>query len=82
MPITLSGGALLDAKVMLPSWGWYTPVMELNSDVFPAPLGPITARISPRRIASDTSRSETTPPKRSVTCCTSIKRSSLTARLQ
>ena len=49
---------------MRPSWGGYTPVSELNSEVLPAPLGPMTARISPRCIDIVTSLRLTTPPKR------------------
>src|SRR5215471_3258218 len=35
----------------------------LRSEVFPAPLGPMTDTISPRRTAKDTSSTAHTPPK-------------------
>src|SRR6266568_7251183 len=43
------------------------PVMRLNSVVFPAPLGPISARRSPGRRASATSSTARRPPKSLVT---------------
>src|SRR5665213_1906126 len=48
MPSTLTGGSPTRPDSMIePSCGVYTPVSELNSDVLPAPFGPMTARISP-----------------------------------
>ena len=41
--------------------------MQLNSDVLPAPLGPITENSSPGRTSKLTSRSAVTPANRSVT---------------
>ena len=69
LPMTLTAAiAGPPGQVMRPSCGVYTPVSELNSDVLPAPLGPMIARISPRYIRTDTSLRLTTPPKRRVTC--------------
>ena len=48
-----------------PSWGEYSPIKQLKSDVFPAPFGPITANISPLAWLSETSCRLITPPKRS-----------------
>src|SRR3954452_14468470 len=72
LPMTLT--AVSPARPMsrmLPCCGVYTPVRELNSDVLPAPFGPMTARIWPRYNRIETSLRLTTPPKRSVTCSTS-----------
>ena len=67
LPMIDMGLPFFPTKVIVPSWGWYTPVNELKSDVLPAPLGPMTASISPRSWCKLTSLSEITPPKRSVT---------------
>ena len=40
--------------------------MQLNSVVLPAPFGPMTAVISPRRAAKDTASTAVSPPKRIV----------------
>src|ERR1019366_2696849 len=80
MPSTLIGGSPARPESMIdPSCGVYTPVSELKSDVLPAPLGPMTARISPRCIWSDTAIRLVTPPKRSVTLSTSKTMSSACA---
>src|SRR6478735_9328966 len=42
------------------------PLMQLNTDVLPAPFGPISASSSPRSTLSETPSSTTRPPKRSV----------------
>ena len=39
------------------------PVTQLNKVVLPAPLGPISARISPRSTLNDTSPTARKPPK-------------------
>src|SRR5581483_11960898 len=51
---------------MRPAVGRRTPVMQLKRVDLPAPLGPMTARISPRRTLSDTRSSAVRPPKRTV----------------
>src|SRR3981189_3334622 len=40
--------------------------MQLNRDVFPEPLGPITATVSPSRISRPTPASAVIPPNRRV----------------
>src|SRR3954452_4030256 len=76
-PMTLTGTAPGRATSRIsPSCGRYTPVSELNSDVLPAPFGPMTARTSPRRICRLTSSRLVTPPKRRVMPRTSNTRSS------
>ena len=45
-----------------PLVGWYTPVMTLKAVVFPAPLGPMRATISPSLTTSSRSSTATTPP--------------------
>src|SRR5215471_19176286 len=42
------------------------PLMQLSTDVLPAPFGPISARSSPGSAANETSSSTTRPPNRSV----------------
>src|SRR5262249_38902379 len=42
------------------------PLMQLSTEVLPAPFGPISARSSPGAAANDTSSSTTRPPNRSV----------------
>ena len=44
--------------------------MTLNTVVLPAPFGPIRPAICPSSIASETSLSAVTPPKRTVTLST------------
>src|SRR5258708_4240383 len=41
------------------------PLMQLSTDVLPAPFGPISAKSSPGAAANDTSSSTTSPPNRS-----------------
>ncbi len=62
-------------KVIVPSWGLYTPVRQLKSEVLPAPLGPMTASTSPRRWLRVTSDRHVSPPKLRVTPSTSMIRS-------
>src|SRR4029450_7178372 len=47
--------------------------MTLSSDVLPAPLGPMMARISPASISTLTSLSACTAPKARAICCTCSK---------
>src|SRR5215813_8416159 len=47
--------------------------MTFSSDVLPAPLGPIMARISPASISTLTSLSACTAPKARAICCTCNK---------
>src|SRR6266550_4359018 len=54
------------SKVMRPPVGRRNPVMQLNTVVFPAPLGPMMLRISRGRTVNDTSATATSPPKRMV----------------
>ena len=54
-----------------PLCGRYTAFRQLNIDVLPAPLGPMTANSSPGRTSKLTSRSATTPPNVSETSSTS-----------
>src|ERR1043166_7917055 len=42
------------------------PLMQLSTDVLPAPFGPISASSSPGAAANDTSSSTTSPPNRRV----------------
>src|SRR5829696_5962673 len=51
---------------MLPFVAGKSPATRLNSVVFPAPLGPSTARRSPCATSRSTSRTATTPPNRLV----------------
>src|SRR5262249_56675232 len=44
--------------------------MQLNTVVLPAPLGPISAVMSPRRAANEKSLIATRPPKRMLRCST------------
>src|SRR5579884_4065708 len=53
---------------MLPVVGGKSPVMQLNSVVFPAPLGPIRAKTWPRSTVKLTSSTARSPPKRLLTC--------------
>src|SRR5499427_8182677 len=50
-----------------PSLGGIRPVMPLKSVVLPAPLGPISAKTSPRRTSKLTSSTAVRPPNRLVT---------------
>src|SRR6266852_6701504 len=50
-------------SVMAPALTGSDPEMRLNSVVFPAPFGPMTARRSPGRTASDTPPTACSPPK-------------------
>ena len=49
------------------------PVMQLNTVVLPAPLGPMMAVIWRGRPMKETSSIATKPPKRMVRCSTSIR---------
>src|SRR5918993_3190882 len=51
--------------------------MQLSIEVFPAPFGPMMARISPFRMSNDTSVSAFTPPKASDTFSTASSTSPL-----
>src|ERR1700730_2162483 len=51
---------------MRPALGRRTPVRQLKNVLLPAPFGPMTARISPRRTAKSMPRSASRPPKRMV----------------
>src|SRR6202049_2369068 len=64
------GGKLVTSspkKRMVPEVGGKSPVMQLNSVVFPAPLEPSTARRSPGRTVSVTSVSAASAPNSRVT---------------
>src|SRR6266581_182423 len=64
------GGKLVTSspkKRIVPEVGGKSPVMQLNSVVFPAPLEPSTARRSPGRTVSVTSVSAASAPKSRVT---------------
>src|SRR3984893_3446771 len=50
-------------SVMAPALTGSEPEMRLNSVVFPAPFGPMRARRSPGRTASDTPPTACSPPK-------------------
>jgi hypothetical protein len=52
---------------MSPPWYWYSRLMQLNSVVLPAPLGPINPQMSPRSTSKLTLSSATMPPKRTDT---------------
>src|SRR5579863_3804795 len=52
------------SKTTVPPLGWSWPHRQLNSVVFPAPLGPTRPTASPGATATDTSLRAATPPKR------------------
>src|SRR6516165_945693 len=54
-------------KPIVPLLSECTPVTRLNSVVFPAPFGPITATSWPGRTANETSLTARRPPKNLVT---------------
>src|SRR5690349_622971 len=54
------------SKRTRPAVGRSTPVSRLNNVVLPAPLGPISPRISPALTESVTLFTATSPPKRQV----------------
>src|SRR5678816_4184647 len=54
-------------KRTLPDVGGYVPTRQEKRVVFPAPLGPITEKISPRCTSKDTESSARSPPKRLLT---------------
>src|SRR5258707_952890 len=54
------------SSTIRPSSGWSEPLMQLNSVVLPAPLGPMSPTISRGSMVSETSRFATRPPKRLV----------------
>ena len=58
-------------NLTLPDVGSSTPDTRLNIVLLPAPLGPISATISPARTASAISFTATRPPKRLVALSTS-----------
>src|SRR6266851_1893464 len=49
---------------IVPEVGLSMPLMQLTKVVLPAPLGPITPRISPRRISRSTPWRAAPPPSR------------------
>src|SRR5690606_11726313 len=51
------------SRWMVPVSGRYLPERMLNRVVFPAPLGPMMARSSPRGTCEDTPSTARTPPK-------------------
>src|SRR6266540_6804770 len=53
-------------KRIVPDVGLSNPVMQLTNVVLPAPLGPMTPRISPLRIMRSTPATAASPPKRFV----------------
>ena len=61
-----AGDVLAVERDMRPEVGRNTPVRQLKNVLLPAPLGPITARISPRCTAKLTWFSAVSPPKRIV----------------
>ena len=62
---------VLPRKVILPSCGEYTPLMQLSIELLPAPFGPMMARISCSRTLKLISVSAFTPPKRRLMLLTS-----------
>src|SRR5262245_12193788 len=50
------------SKTMRPDEGGMTPVRQLKNVDLPAPLGPMIARISPRRTAMETRLTAVRPP--------------------
>jgi len=66
--ITLGGWPVMSLPLsrMRPEVGRSTPVTQLKNVLLPAPFGPITARISPRRTSRLTLLSAVNPPKRMV----------------
>ena len=58
-------------KVIVPSCGVYTPLMQLSIELLPAPLGPMMARTSCSRTLKEISVSAFTPPKRKLMFWTS-----------
>ena len=54
-------------KMTRPVVGGKMPVIPLKSVVFPAPFGPMRAKISPFLTSNVTSSTATSPPKRFVT---------------
>src|SRR2546428_5504116 len=52
------------SRVIRPRWGRYSPETAFRSEVFPAPFGPMMAKISPRSTSMETPASATTPPNR------------------
>src|SRR5262249_26719321 len=51
-------------KRMLPEVGWIDPTRQEKRVVFPAPLGPMTLKISLGSTSSDTESRASSPPKR------------------
>src|SRR5919109_3369064 len=60
---------------MEPALGVSAPEMQLNSVVFPEPLGPMSPRISPSVTSNETPLSAVKPPKRLTTPLTLSTRS-------
>src|SRR5665213_4115058 len=58
------------SKAMRPAVGRSTPVMQLKNVLLPAPLGPMTARISPAPISKLTALSAARPPNLTVSLST------------
>src|SRR4029453_17001872 len=65
-----------------PLVGWKTPVTTLKTVVLPAPLGPISPKISPRSTCSETVSSAVTPPNRIVRFESSSRASAIVVTLQ
>ena len=59
-------------KTISPTWGRYRPLMQLRRLVFPAPLGPMMAWMSPWETLKVTPSRARTPPNRSVMSLISI----------
>src|SRR5580692_1566442 len=78
-----SGGSLeirCPASLTSPESGVTSPEIELNSDVLPAPFGPISPRISPSRTSKLISTLAATPPKDLLTLSTSSSRGIVRSR--
>jgi hypothetical protein len=52
-------------RAISPFWGVYTPLITFSMELFPAPLGPMMARISCSLTSNEISVSAFTPPKAS-----------------
>src|SRR5712691_7224151 len=68
-------------SVMAPALTGSDPEMRLNSVVFPAPFGPMRARRSPGRTASDTPPTACSPPKNLETPSSSRAKSGVSGAL-
>ena len=70
LPLGWFSTTLFPLNSTCPLVGAYTPVITLNAVVLPAPLGPISATISPSLTSMLRSSTATTPPNCMVTCST------------